>query len=570
MRLCSSTLPLPRLAFLFAGVATLTLALPIRADESKTKSKSTSSGRTTIALEEWRKGATTPLTPREIDDLIARELGASVKKAARTTDEQFIRRVTLDLTGRLPTVRQTQDFVASKESDKRARLIDQLLDSPEYARHWARYWRAVIAAKLADQRGQILARSFEVWMTEQLKENKSWDEIVKAMLTVEGEIRYDDTGAKGMAFFLGSHMGADSAVEQAAEASRVFMGIQIQCAQCHDHPSDVWKRQQFHEFASYFARVRQRLVRDKESNRFVGIELVSLRFGEHRMPDKDNPRAGTMVSPRFLDGTSTRRGLSDSERRKELATRLTDKSNPWFSAAFVNRIWHELLGQGFYQPVDDLGPLKEAVMAPVIIRLAGSFRGTNHDIKALYRVILNTEAYQRQIRLGDSPSEHLQFAASYPTRLRADALWESLVGVLGPLGGRPGFGGGRPGGFGGGRFGFGGGLEQLFKQAFAYDPSSRPEDIEGSVPQALMLMNNPLIQQRIEARGDTTLARLLRDTPKDAEALEILYLRTLARKPTERERQKCLTYIQKASSRSEAFEDILWALLNSTEFQTRR
>jgi hypothetical protein len=523
-----------------------------------------------IKASEWQNASTRPLEPGEIDRLIARELQVSgIRPAARTTDEQFVRRVHLDLTGRRPLPADITAFVADTSPDKRAKLIDKLLDSDDYAAHWAHYWRDVMSARLTDFRGRALLRSFEGWMREQLKKNRGWDKITRDLLTADGEGRFDDTGKTGNVFFLGAHNGADAANEMAAETSRVFLGIQINCAQCHDHPYDQWKREQFHELAAYFARTRQRLVRDPETKRFVGITLISAPFrGEHRMPSKDDPRTGTVVHPKFLDGKAPGRGLADRPRRNSLASAITAKSNYWFSGAFVNRTWGELMGQSFYQPVDDLGPQKDAMFGPVLTRLAGSFRGSEYNIKALLRSVLNSETYQRQTRLGESASEHLQFAALYPTRLRADALWDSLTSVLGRMGPPGGGPARRPGAAGPfpGRFG----LEGQFKEEFRFDPSLKPEDVEGSIAQALILMNNPQINQRITATSSSVLGRILSAHADDAEALQMVYLRTLARKPTEREKQKCLDYIKKIGKRSEAFEDILWALINSTEFQTKR
>jgi hypothetical protein len=203
-------------------------------------------------------------------------------------------------------------------------------------------------------------------------------------------------------------------------------------------------------------------------------------------------------------------------------------------------------------------------MGRVLTRLAGSFRGSDYNIKTLFRVILNSEAYQRQTRLGESADEHLQFAASYPTRLRADVLWQSLVNVLGRMGPPPGAFPRR------GPFAFLGSLEGVFKQEFGFDPSLKPDEVESSVPQALMMMNNPTINGRIQAQGTNLLARILKAYPNDNDAIRMVYLRSLARKPTDRELGKARKYIQSVGNRPEAFEDLLWALINSTEFQTKR
>jgi hypothetical protein len=519
-----------------------------------------------LTVEAWQKAPAQPLRPGEIDDLVAHELqAAKVQPAPVTTDEQFVRRVTLDLTGELPLPADVTEFVADPRPDKRARLIDKLLDSDEYARHWARYWRAVIAAKVTDLRGLLLARGFEDWMFEQFKANKGWDQIARDMITAGGEYRFDEPAKNGALFFLASHNGADAANERAAETSRVFLGIQIQCAQCHDHPFDQWKRVQFHELAGYFARMLERPIRD--GMRLAGFEVISLPRGEHQMPSKEDPKKGLITPPRFLNGKSPGTDLSDAERRRALADEVVSPNNYWFAGAYVNRVWGELMGQSFYEPVDDMGPQKEVVFPSVLTRLTGAFRGTRFDVKALFRAALNSQTYQRQIRLGESADAHLHFAAAYPTRLRPDALWQSLVSVLGSLGGPRGPDAVRPGM---GPFRGPQGFEGLFKAEFEFDPSLKPDEVEGSIPQALLLMNSPVIHQRIQARGTNLLARILKAYPHDDDALRMVYLRTLARKPTDRELHKCRTYIDKTGNRAEAFEDILWALLNSTEFQTKR
>ncbi|MCS7045385.1 MAG: DUF1549 and DUF1553 domain-containing protein [Gemmataceae bacterium] len=520
-----------------------------------------------LRTEDWLKASTAPLAKGELDRLVNEQLKkANVGPAPLTTDEQFVRRVWLDLTGRLPKPTDLKEFLADQSPDKRARLVDKLLATDDFARHWALYWRDVIMSKITDQRTLLFAGHFENWMTDQLKANRKWSDITRELLTATGEMRNDDPTTNGQAFFLASRRGADATTEIAAETSRIFLGIQIQCAQCHDHPSDIWKRKQFHEFAAYFARYREFPVRD--GMKLVGAELKSLPFGEHRMPDKNDPKKGMPVSPRFfVDGKAPKsvgfKGLGDLERRKALAEAIVAKSNPWFAGAFVNRIWGELMGQAFYTPIDDLGPEKEAMMPEVLARVAGAFRGSDYDIKGLFRELATSDTYQRQIRPGESPDQHLLFAAHAMTRMNANALWMALVDTLGN------FGGPADKGFGGpfARFLT---FEFRFKQEFGFDPSTKAEDIEGSVSQALLLMNNPQINQRIQAKGMNLLGRILAAYTNDDEAIRMVYLRVLARRPTDRELARCRQHIRSVGNRAEAFEDILWVLINSTEFQTRR
>jgi Protein of unknown function (DUF1549)/Protein of unknown function (DUF1553) len=521
--------------------------------------------------DDWMKASTSPLAAGELDRLVNGQLKtANVEPAKLTSDEQFIRRAWLDLTGRLPMPADVKEFVADKNPNKRSQLIDKLLDTDDYAKHWGLYWRDVIMSKIVDPQINAFSPHFERWIIAQSKANRKWSEITRDLLTASGEVRFAEPDKNGQAFFMVSRRGADATTEIAAETSRIFLGIQIQCAQCHDHPSDVWKRQQFHEFAAYFARSRERRI--FEDKKIKGSQVVSLPFGEHAMPDKDNPtKKSKPVQPKFIDGKGPSakgfKGLSDSERRTALTDAIVSKNNPWFAGAFVNRIWGELMGQAFYQPIDDLGPEKEAFMPEVLARVAGSFRGSDYDIKGLFRAIMNSDTYQRQIRPGESPNQHLLFAAHNMSRLSANALWMALVDTLGQMGGGPAPGKGM---FAAGPFARFGSFESVFKQEFGFDPSSKAEEVEGSVSQALMMMNNPAINQKIRASGTNLLARILSSYTQDDEALRMVYMRTLTRRPTDREMARCREHIRTVGNRAEAFEDILWALINSTEFQTRR
>ncbi len=564
-------------------------------------------------------------------------LEAGVGVAPPTNDEDFLRRVALDLAGRIPTPDQVLAFTASDDPAKRVKVVERLLDSDEYARNWSRYWRDVIFSRATNQRARLVQPRFEQWMTEQLRENTSWDLVATELLTANGDVREN-----GRVALMYAHDG--DASEIAAETSRIFLGIQLSCANCHDHPYDPWKREQFHQLAAYFPRVRVRpvvedgrprsfevisfdravggnrgrsfdfaqaaplLVRryDKNGDRKLsqdemqgsplqrladrlfdrldtdGDELVSVEElqayeppvniaertrTEHLMPNLENPaQPGTRIDPAFFVSTeAAARELSDADRRLVLAQQITEPENVWFARAYVNRMWAELVGEGFYAPVDDMGPNRSASFPAALDALSDGFTDSGYDVKWLFRTITRTEAYQRSLRTPE-PGQTLPFASAVPSRLRADQVYDSLVQALGVqelTAGRP--GGDRMMAYRGVA-----GPRAQFTQLFGFDPSADKSDVIGDVPQALFLMNSDFVNRAIRTNAPTRLGTLLYQYQDNAKAVEQLYLITLARKPTEKELRICLDHVESREHRGEAYEDLMWSLLNSTEFVSRR
>lgn len=571
----------------------------------------------------------------EVDRLILADLQqAGVQPAGRTTDEDFLRRVYLDLAGRLPTPQELTLFGLNPDSQKRAARIEELLQSDEYAGNWAHYWRDVIFTDATNSQARLMQEVFERWMTERLAQNRRWNEITAELLTATGDIQ--ENGATALIL-----VRSGEPAEIAAEVSRIFLGIQIQCANCHDHPSDIWKREQFHQLAAYFPRVslRQTVLDGRATLLVSSVNSVGSRYGEEMrknperfiaqldgnrdgklsqeeanrqpqfgrffegmlrlgdsdkdgtlsveelkklpppqqqglgsleyfLPDLNDPGSqGTAVEPVFfVDGSTATPGLDDLSRRGALVESLTSPENPWFAQAFVNRMWNELLGEGFYMPVDDLGPQRQPRFPAALEALSTGFTASGYDIKWLLRTIANTETYQRQVRARDPGVDSLPFASALPARLRADQLYTALTQVLDvpDIGDRP-----RRRGSAGTGAGQRSPRDQ-FRLLFNVDPSVPQEDITGNVPQALYLMNSPALLELTRSSGETRLARLLRQFPDDHDAVNELYLAVLCREPSSKEQQICLDYIREVGNRAEAFEDLLRSLLNSTEFLSRR
>ncbi|MBI3862100.1 MAG: DUF1549 domain-containing protein [Planctomycetia bacterium] len=593
--------------------------------------------------------AVDPLTvAAQVDELIAAELNkAGVAIAPRCSDEDFLRRVSFDIAGVAPSPRDVTLFGLDPDSKKRAAVVDRLLAGSDYAKNWARYWHDVIAPRATETRPQFMLpalQAFESWMNSQIAANRPWDEIATALITALGDSKSDGQTA----LIISQRAEPD---DIAAETSRLFLGIQLQCANCHDHPTDSWKREQFHSLAAFFPRIQMRPKGEPMMPRTQSLELVSFVPGqgngrgrgdfirqinqnpdqlirrldkngdrkisrdeakqaqggqferlfdlgdsdkdgfltaaelkklppppqnmqpgrgapEYLMPDLQHPNSdGKQLDPVFFLGNlKAGSGMSDLDRRQSLARYITSPGNPWFAKAFVNRLWGQLVGEGFYMPIDDLGPERTARHPAALEALSKGFTSSGYDIAWLFRAITNTETYQRQTRPRD-PNQSLPFASAAPSRLRADLLYDSLATVLGFKDQEP-----KP-------------LEgddmmamyrrnatprAQFHQLFGFDPSTPPDEINGTIPQALFMMNSPVINGLTRAGGQTRLHQVLDRFKDDDTALGELFVLVHSREPSEKELATCRDYIKQVNNRQEAFEDILWTLLNSTEFQTKR
>ncbi|MEO2045235.1 MAG: DUF1549 domain-containing protein [Pirellulales bacterium] len=514
---------------------------------------------------------------RQVDNVLAVALfDESTSLAPRCDDATYIRRVWLDTVGDIPPPETVLEFVIDPSAKKRKRDVRKLLQNPHYGKNWARYWRDVIFYRRIEDRALLASPAMVADLTQRFNNNVGWDKIATEFMTATGDVRNNGGTAILMA-------QAAMTEQTTAEVARIFLGLQIGCAQCHDHPYDRWKREQFHELAAFFPRVGVRPVRTDTKRSFEIYANNSPKNRrakakgrpqrEHFMPDLENPKApGTRMQPKFfLTGASLPLGTSDAERRQQLARWFTE--NRWFATAMVNRMWSELVGEGFYESVEDIGPERQA-KAPTAIRLlSNQFRASGYDLKWLIETICQTNAYQRESRPRRDPKD-IPFTANVPQRLRADQLFTALVSVLEideknlpPRRRKPSQAGlvdtrksARP----------------AFNRLFGYDPSVAREDVAISIPQTLALMNGLQVNRVIRGTGkNTMLGRLLADVAGEEALIEELYLRCLSREPTSSERSLAFAYRNEIVrdtnyARRMAYEDLLWALINSTEFQYRK
>lgn len=511
----------------------------------------------------------------QVDRLLAEELfNDSTELAPQVDDATFLRRVWLDVVGDIPSPEHTTAFLLDPSPQKRERVVRDLLAHDQYGQNWARYWRDVILSRRIEDRAVLVSNALVTMLTEELNAGTPWDELAEKFITCQGDVRQDGATAIMMA--------QDGITEDStAEISRIFLGIQIQCAQCHDHPYDRWKREQFHELAAFFPRtaVRQvntatrrtfEVIANDAPARFRGNNDNANRRGtpEHYMPDLDDPAArGTKVQPKFfLTGAEVEFGTPDADRRSAAAEWITQSE--WFATAYVNRMWAELVGEGFYEPVDDMGPDRTPSAPQAVEFLSQEFAASGYDTKWLMRVILATDAYQRECRPRRLP-DAVPFAANVAQPLRGDQLFNALLTTLEldeatirsitAAASR--------------YYGVQATPRDAFNVAFGFDPSEPRETITSSIPQALAMMNQPQISRVMEAGRrlrPNSLGKLLARTGDDQLVTTELFLRTLCREPTDEEIAQVEAYAQSVGNRTESFEDLLWSLVNSTEYAYRK
>jgi hypothetical protein len=338
--------------------------------------------------------------------------------------------------------------------------------------------------------------------------------------------------------------------ELAANTSRIFLGVQIQCAQCHDHPMNNWKQKDFWGYAAFFARVRQPQMRARTAT------VVEATTGEVKLPDTE-----TVVLPKFLDSQQSR-GEDDGSRRRPLAIWLASGSNSYFARATVNRVWAQLFGRGLVEPVDDLGTHNPPSHPQLLNELSDGFVESGFDLRQLYRVLANTRAYQLTSETDEAGAKTPPelFARMAIKNLTAGQLYDALAratlrrdadGMPGQIANR-----------------LDDAQRQLFVARFR-SPTSRPTEFQSGIPQALTLMNGAAVSNATELMQSPILQSL--DAPffTPEQRVDVLFLATLSRPPLADERESFVDYVSHpttGSSSQRALSDVLWALLNSAEF----
>jgi hypothetical protein len=472
---------------------------------------------------------------RRIDELIDAKIHAGgFSPAPQSSDEEFLRRTYLDLAGVIPRVADAREFLADRSANKRATLIDKLLDSPAHATHLANTWRSILlpGAVSPEQINNVV--DLHNWLRQRFSDNLRYDNFV-AELLVE---KKDDTAGPTLYF-----TSLDLAPEKlASSTARIFLGLQIECAQCHDHPFDHWKQRDFWGFAAFFSQLR----RVEMSN--AGLRATVLIRDDKTVPIK-LPNSEEVVLPKYpSDGAPAQdeRGT----RREQLAIWMASRSNPYLARAGANRTWWHLFGRGLVEPVDDIGRHNAASHPEVLDELTDFFIKADFDLRELYRVLVSTAAYQRtSVWTAEPPPPELYVHASVKT-LTAEQLYDSVSRVLhrrsSPL------------------------LDPQ-RQAFIAKVQSGGRnflDYQAGVLQALSLLNGSELAEATDPELSPILNSLGAPFFTAEVRIAALFLTALSRQPTENELKRCASRFAPASASdpATAYADILWTLLNSAEF----
>jgi len=512
-----------------------------------------------------------------VDELVAASWKqAGVAPAALADDGEFLRRVTLDLVGRVPTLAEAEAFLVDRTPDKRARAVDRLLASPDFAEHWADLYENLLWR--TDDSKRIERDDPRAYLVAAFQQNLPYDKLAFAVLTASGTV--EENGAT--AFVAARARGGGGPEAVAAAAARVFLGLQIQCAQCHDHPYDSrWKQEDFYGLVGYFARVAVRRDRAGKGREREPLMLEAMSMDE-ASPQRGKNKPGFMVrdrprgearmtrpgsttpervAPRFL-GTEVA-GLPGENRRVTFARAAI--ASDLFAKSMVARTWAQLFGQGLVDPWDDLGAPGEPSHPPLLSALADGFRVSGFDVRALLRTLVLSAAYQRSSLStasgGDDGGKAFRaFAQARVRALSSEQLFRATMTATGADD----------------MFRQRGGEERLQKRVarglreyrftFDDDEMSAADGFDGSLAQALLLWNGELTNQGARAARGGVLDAVLRSGGDDTERVRRLFLGAYTRWPTDSELRAALAFVEgERGGERQRFEDLFFALLTSTE-----
>lgn len=497
--------------------------------------------------------------PRQnyIDDHVFAKLKMlSIQPSELCSDTEFIRRAYLDICGILPSPQEVRDYLADPNSDKRAKLAERLLNRPEYADFWTLKWLDVLRSTRS-KLGLEGARAYQQWLRGHIEKNTPFDQVVRELLTADG-----NTFKNGAANY---YRVTHDPTELAETTAQVFFGIRMQCARCHNHPFERWTQDDYYSTAAFFARVKGKSASGNRKKR-EGPKTAEIIFTETR-GEVQHLRTGQTMPPRFLGEEAAVVGAA-TDRRAALAHWLTAKDNPFFARALVNRVWYHLVGRGIVDPVDDFRDSNPPANDALLEALSRDFVAHNFDVKHLVRTIVQSRTYQLSAATNPfNKDDNRYFSHAVTKLLTAEQMLDGICSVTEVPENFPEL----PKGTRAAQLPDGE-VDHPFLKAFGQPARELAceceRGTEASLSQALQLLNGDTVHRKVSA-SNNRLGRLLAENTSDGDIVTELYLATLSRLPCDRERQTALHYVQQASDKRKAWEDVQWALFNTKEFMFR-
>ncbi len=503
---------------------------------------------------------------RHIDLVLNRE---GIKPSKQASDSEFLRRIYLDMTGTIPTPKEVLDFTDDGSQYKRSEKIDELIESSEFVEYWTNIWVNWLIGRRDDADDRRIGLT--AWVHEALNTNMPYNKFVSELITADGELKDNAAGNYVLRYerspvFLTSH------------TSRLFLGLPMQCAECHDHKTETWLQKDFYGIAAFFTGIQREekgMIKGKD---MIGDEkemenyLITNSPKEERAMYVDSMQES--VTPRFLDGTDYTGELI--KKRHALAEWMTAETNPFFSKAIVNRIWKHFMGRGFVEPVDGFGDENRPTNPELLTWLAEDFVIHGYDLQHLMRTILNTNAYQRSSETNQSnKDDHIYYSHAYMKPLSAEQFFYAMLRATDferlqkiRMDSMQQQGEDRENMFRSIEYKK---RDHLKKFLFLLD-NGEMEEIEafnGTVPQALMMINGQMVNDSADYKKHGTFVNYVLDNWRDTnKRVEYMYLTVLSRKPTAKEQTFFQRYLDRSLYRNKelAYEDLYWALLNSAEF----
>lgn len=472
------------------------------------------------------------------------------------SDADYLRRVYLDVIGTLPTAEEARRFLADKRADKREKLVDELLERPEYADYWALKWADVLRV---DRQilGHKRAYAYYRWIRDSMAQNKPFDRFTRELLTAEGPL--DETGPASF------YRVVTKPGDLASSLSQVLLGVRIACAECHHHPFDRWSQTDYFGMQAFFTQIGSRASARGESIQATGDPVTKHpRTGETVLPHA----LGTSPLPSKGEGPAVR-GLP-GDRRIVLADWMTSPKNPWFARNLANRMWAHFLGRGLVEPIDDVRDTNPPSNPELLDALAKHVVDTKFDVKQLIRAITKSRTYQLSSKPNATNDKDEQnYSRAFFRRIDAEVMLDMVSQTLGVP---EKFGGSPPGTRA---------IQlwdskvnhyflKLYGRPLRQTACECERIVEPSVSQVLHLLNSPEIHAKLtHERG--SVAKWVREKKSDAELVEEIYLTFYSRLPNEAERKTSLDLLQRsAEQRRPAAEDLAWTLMNTLEFVFKR